>query len=270
MQNAVPAFAEGNGVQRIQNETAHLEKMASHAAVKQTDQLQTIIDRSNTLITNRLTTLNTLLTRVQNDKRLTDTEKSSLSSDIQTTISGLTTLKAKIDADTDATTARADEKQIVTNYYVYAVLEPKIRLLVVINNLQTSTATLQGLVPQLQNLINTYKSQGKDVTQLQSLLDDISTQLQTINTTLTKDATTVDGVSLASHETAQATFTQVRQDLTQIVQVDFAKIRSDFEQMRSQFKQFTESTGTTTSSQSASQTLTTPAPSPEVSPPPAQ
>ena len=221
----------GRDVNRFQNQ-------ASKAAQRQDNQLQNIIQRADKLVENRLSSLNSLATRVQNDTRLTSSEKSSLSAEIQTDISGLTTLKAKIDADTDVSTARTDARQIITNYYIYALFEPKIRLLIVLNNLQTVTGNVQNLVPQIQNLINTFKSQGKDVTQLQTLLNDVSTQLQTINTTLTNDITTVQNVSVTSGvSSAETAFTRVRQDVAQVVRTGFAKIRQDFSQMRTLFHQ---------------------------------
>jgi len=257
LQNVIPAFAvEGSGEPRIANTITHMQNLASKSADRQATDLQTIIKHADTLITNRLNALNKLSTRIQNDTRLSTNEKASLSSDMQTEISGLTTLKAKIDADTDATTARADAKQIITNYYVFAVFEPKVRLLITINNLQTLATKMQSYVPQLQNLIDTYKTQGKDVTQMQTFLNDISSQLQTINTSLSTDATTVQNVSVTSNTTAKATFTQVRQDLAQIVRGDFAKIRSDFAQMRPLFKHVSNPNQSPTSSHSAMEKTT--------------
>jgi hypothetical protein len=99
-------------------------------------------------------------------------------------------------------------------------------------------------------LINIFKQQGKDVTGVQSLFNDISTQLTTIQTTLASDLTTVEGITAGP--TNQATFTQIRQDLTQIVQTNFAKIRTDFSQMRQNFHQFLGISGTPNATTSAS------------------
>lgn len=266
-QNIVPAFAVNSlGGQQLINGTNRLQNQASAAAGKQQADLKGIIQKADALITNRLNSLNKLLSRVQSDTRLSASEKSSLTTDIQTDINGLTALKAKIDADTDATTARTEAKIIFTNYYVYAVFEPKIRILIIINNLQTVTANIQTLVPQIQNLINTFKAQGKDVTQVQAALDDVSTQLQTINTTLSADATTIEGISVSSKDTAQQTFTQVRQDLAQVVRQGFAKIRADFAQMRSLFKDIILNKHAATTP-SPSETLTiTPSASPSTTP----
>jgi len=237
LQSALPAFAaQTAGGQKLINIANRVDNSASRAAGKSANELQNIINRSNTLITNRLTSLSKISTRVQNDKRLSASEKTSLTSDIQTDTNGLTALKTKIDADTDATTARTDEKQIITNFYVYAVFEPKVRYLIILNNLQTTTSNIQALVPQLQNLITTFKSQGKDVTQLQSLLDDISSQLQTVNTTISADMITVQNISTTSKPTTNQ-FSKVKQDISQIVRAGLGKIKTDFDQMRPLFKQ---------------------------------
>src|SRR6185312_5611489 len=112
--------------------------MASKAAERQDTQLAAIQKSADTMIENRITALNTLLSKIQNDTRLSADEKTTLTTNINTMIANLNALKAKIDADTDATTARADRKTIVTSYHVYATFEPSTRLLTIINNLQTT------------------------------------------------------------------------------------------------------------------------------------
>lgn len=247
MQSAIPAFAQNYGGQGLIHDVNNWQNQASKAAQRQQNGLQHVIQVADTLITNRLSSLNALTTRIQNDTRLSANEKSSITSDIQTDISELTVLKAKIDADTDVTIVRSDEKKIITNYYIYAMFEPKMRLLIVLNDLQTVAANLQALVPQIQNLINTFQSQGKSVSQIQTLLADVSSQLQTINTTLTNDTTTIQNVNVAT-QNKSATFTQVHQDIAQIIHAGFAKIQSDFAKMRSLFHQliFPSSLVTTT------------------------
>jgi archaellum component FlaC len=283
-QSAVPAFATDTlGGQKvvnaanklethIQNQQTKLENQASHSADKSANQLQNIKNRADSLIMNRLDSLNILLNRVQSDTRLTPSEKSSLVSEIQQDVSGLTALKGKIDADTDVTTARADAKTIITSYYIYAVFEPKVQLLVTLNNLQTTAGYIQALVPQLQNLINTLKSQGKDTSQLQSSLDDISSQLQTINTTLATDITTAQNISTTTKRNP-SDFSKVRQDISQIVRKGFAQIRSDFAKMRPLFKQLvvtvTPTVGATTAPSGVQPTTAT-SETPSISPSPTQ
>lgn len=225
-----PVMAYQLGLKKLNNQAINWQNQASKEATNQQDRLVNIINKANTMISDRITSLNNLITKVQNDNNLSSSEKTSLISEIQTQITNLDTLKTKIDSDTDFTAALSDTKQIVTNYYVYAYFEPKTRLLIIINNLQTVTTNLQALVPQIQNLINNLKSQGKDVSSLQPLLDDISSQLQTIATTLTSDTTTLENTTMSNSN--QSTFVTIRQNLAQVVRSGFAKIRSDVGQMR--------------------------------------
>lgn len=214
--------------------TNRLTAQASASAQRQSTELSKLQQRADNAISKRLTDLNRLISRIQNDKRLTADDKATLSTNVQNSINGLTQLKAKIDADTDLVVAQSDAKEIVTGFRVYLVVNPQTQLLIMIDNLTTTSSNIQKLTPQLQNLINTLKSQGKDTTALQQSLDDINSQLQTINTQLSADKTTVSGVTIST-QNPQATFTSVRKDLAG-VRADFAKIRSDFAQMRDSFK----------------------------------
>lgn len=228
-------FAADIAADNLIRDTNHMAAQASRAASRQDNELQHIIKKADMMINNRIDSLNKLKTRLQNDNKLSPEAKSNLSSDIQKIMDELIALKAKIDADPDVTTARNDVKQIVTNYHVYAVLEPKIRLLITLNNLQSLASHTQILVTQIQGLINNLQSQGKNVTGLNTLLGEVTTQLQTITTTITNDLNLVQNVSPTSDP--KDTFIKVRKDIAQTIHQGFAKIRSDFAQMRIVFKQ---------------------------------
>src|SRR5579862_9625183 len=82
IQSAHPAFAQNLGGKTLIHDVNRLQNQASHAAQVQQNELQNIIQRADNLITNRISSLNTILTRIQSDKRLSDSEKSSLAADI--------------------------------------------------------------------------------------------------------------------------------------------------------------------------------------------
>lgn len=232
--STVPVFAADDfGINRLINDQTRAQNQASRTAQRQENSLDNLIKRANQAIDHRVDELNRLSARIQNDNRLSASEKSTLSANIQTNITGLTNLKAKIDADTDISVARTDAKQI-TSFKIFAVVGPQTRLLIVIDNLSALTIRLQGLTPKIQNLINNLKSQGKDVSNLQPLLDDINSQLQTISTKLAQDKSTVLGVTATTSD-PHSVFVSVRQDLAAVRQ-DFAKIRSDIGQMRVAFR----------------------------------
>lgn len=247
--SATPVFAQDFGMNKLINDQTRAQNQASRAAERQTDQLSNLIKRANKAVDNRVDELNRLSTRIQNDKRLSADEKSTLTANIQTDITSLTNLKVKINADTDISTARTDIKQILA-IRVYSVVVPQTRLLIVIDNLSALTSRLQGLTPKIQNLINNLKSQGKDVSALQPLLDDINSQLSTISSKLTQDKSTVLAVTATTSD-PHSVFVSVRQDLSAVRQ-DFSKIRSDVGQMRQAFKgAIHNTTGGPTSSSSA-------------------
>ncbi len=224
-------FAQNyRGLMREVNSTV---SEASRTAQHQQNSLDAVIKRSDRMITNRINWLNRLSTRVAGDKRLSSGEQSQMSADIQTEITNLNALKAKIDADTVLSTAQADSKQIVESYRVFAYFIPKEQLLITVNNLQSLTSSLQNLMPNVQNLINTLQSQGKNVSTAQAALSDINSTLAGINSKLVADNNELDSVSLST-TSYQTTFKAVRTDLESVrssfghIKADLVSIRQDF------------------------------------------
>lgn len=240
--SAVHALTDSNALGKLVNDTTRMENKASTSAVPKGRKLAEVIKRADTLIGNRIKSLNVILTRIQNDKRLTDAQKSSLSSTVQTSITGLTALKTKIDADTDVNTAFDDAKQIFTTYRIYEILEPKIRLTITLQNFLTMVNRMQIYVPQLQTLISNLQSQGKDVSALSPLLTDVSTQLSSITTAVNADLAILNGISPTT-QNPSTLFTQVRTNIKEVIYPAFKKIRTDISGMRPLFKKLILPTG---------------------------
>lgn len=234
LSGAVPVFAQDLGAQELIKEVNREQKRTSISVEKKQDELARIKKRADTEIDRRINSLNKLLARIQSDNKLSADEKSNISADINSNIAGLTSLKAKIDADTDAATAKSDAKQIFINFRIFANFEPKTRLLISIDNLQVVANRISSFTPKIQDLINNLKSQGKDVASLQASLDDINKTLITINGQLSIDKATVLGVSVSTTD-PKTIFTNVRQDLSK-VRSEFAQIRNDIAQMRNAFR----------------------------------
>lgn len=238
-----PVFAEEP--ERLLNDVNQFERRENHivqqnqlkqqnALQRQQNNLARSIKLVDAAIEKRINLLNRVLQRIQNDQHLSSDEKSNVSTDIQNDINGLTSLKAKIDADTDTATVRSDAKQIVTNFKIYEIAVPKARLLITIDNLQPVVNKISEFTPKIQDLINTLKSQGKDVTNLQSLLNDVNTRLSNLDAQLSSDKSTVMNVTTSTTD-PKSVFTQVRQDLASVRQ-SLAQIRHDFGQMRDAFR----------------------------------
>lgn len=218
----------------------------SKAAERQENTLESLKARGDKLLTDRINNLRKILTRVQNDKRLQPSDKSALMGDINTTISNLTALQAKIDADTVITTTRSDVASIITNYRIYEIYEPKTLLLLVVDNLQTTDATLMSLSQKIQALFTKLNITDP---KSQAALTDMNTQLGAINTLLTTDKTLLTNITVSTTD-PKSIFTQVRKDLA-TVHSDFAKIRNDIGQIRSSIKNAINVAKPTVSSPSA-------------------
>ena len=87
-----------------------------------------VIAAGDTLITNRQSSLNTLNSRISTDlsaHKLTGDQASALQADVTTNQTGLSNLKSKLDAETDAKAARQDVANIFLQFRIYAVVLPR-------------------------------------------------------------------------------------------------------------------------------------------------
>ena len=133
-------------------------------------------DRAAKEIERRLTSLNDLISKINGIKKITDAQKSSFSSQIQTEIVSLNTLKTKIDADTDLTALKTDVQSIIKSYRVYALFLPKINILLAADGLDNLADKLSTIAIKLETKINDAKVKGTDVATLNSLLSNLNSK----------------------------------------------------------------------------------------------
>ena len=139
--------------------------------------VQRIISRGNAEINRRLQTLDKLNSLINSATHLTASDKSSLQSEVNSTISGLSALKTKLDSDTTVAAARTDAQSIYTEYRVYALVVPKIHLIKLADDIQATDNKLTSLAGKLQDRITSAQSSGKDVDTLQKELTDLNAQI---------------------------------------------------------------------------------------------
>jgi hypothetical protein len=87
-----------------------------------------IVAAGNVLITNRQNSLNTLSSKISTDlnaHKLTADQAGVLQADVTTNRSGLSSLKSKLDAETNARAARQDVSAIFLQFRIYAVVLPR-------------------------------------------------------------------------------------------------------------------------------------------------
>jgi hypothetical protein len=97
------------------------------------------------------------------------------------TRSGLTTLKASIDADTTVVALKAGIAKIAPDYRVYLLVAPKTYLVSASDAVEKASARFGPLASELQNLIDLAKADGKDVTAAQAALDDLNAKVAQVN-----------------------------------------------------------------------------------------
>lgn len=136
-----------------------------------------VINRGNSEIGRRLSTLNTLSGKVSSATKLSSADQASLSSEISTEVNGLDSLKTKLDADTTLSDARTDAQTIISGYRVYALIVPKVNLVKTADDQQVAEGKLSALATKLQARITTAQTAGKNVTSLQSDLTSLNSKV---------------------------------------------------------------------------------------------
>ncbi|HUD44814.1 MAG TPA: hypothetical protein VMR41_04685 [Patescibacteria group bacterium] len=179
----VPVLAHAQSVTTavpVVSQTTVLSRNAANLNKTGTTALSVLHTRCDTEITNRISSLNNSTAKINAINKLTESQKQQYLTSIQTNVSGLTTLKAKCDADTDASTLTADTKSVFSTFRVYAVFMPQTSLLVAADKLSTTAGQLSDLATKFQTRLS--EAQSANVTTLQSLLTDMQTQITTAQT----------------------------------------------------------------------------------------
>ena len=139
--------------------------------------LQNIITKGNEEIMRRFNTLGRLTTKINDAQHLTQYDKSTLTTEVSTTTSGLTTLKGQLDGATKVAVARNDANDIYTEYRVYYLVAPKVYLIKVADDQQVVQDKLTTMSGKLQARITAEQKAGKDVTTLQNDLNNMNNQI---------------------------------------------------------------------------------------------
>jgi hypothetical protein len=182
-----------------------------------------------------LSTLNSRVTTQFKAGRISSSDNATLTSDIASNESGLSALKARLDADTDATTARADFRSIYTTFRIYAVVLPRdyheLWLDMIIhkdNQLQGHETLIQDAIngapasvqAQANQLFTDYKTQVTNSLAQAAAAQQIIPQLTpaAFNSDPTSYKTTLTTYKTDIRTAAQDTKTAIY-DLSQIVQL---------------------------------------------------
>jgi hypothetical protein len=133
--------------------------------------------RAGQEIDRRVTNLNALSTRVGLIKNLSDSDKASIQSSLSAQVSALSSLKAKIEADTDATVMKTDVQSVTASYRIYALVLPQVRIIAAADRIVSVAKNMQALGAKLQERITAAQSSGADVSASVAALADFNAKI---------------------------------------------------------------------------------------------
>ena len=148
---AIPTLAQTATGEKIRlSSTTRQINIEARIASRTADRVVNLQDRGNKEIDTRTNSLNGLLGRVQEMKKVSNTQKSAISNEVQNEINTLTNLKAKIGSDTSTTSLKADDQSITKAYRVYALIMPRLNISAAADRINTVADMLSTIVGKLQ------------------------------------------------------------------------------------------------------------------------
>ena len=198
--------------------------VSEKAEISHTTSLSKMKARGEQLIKERVNALTSTGNTLANSKTLTADQKAAFSTNIATQISGLTTLGTSISASLDATSTKALVNKIFTDFRIYAIVIPQIRLEKRIEDLQNHTSKLTDVFVKIQTKIDAQKAKGKNVTVWQKSLDEAKIVIATDTTKLASLFVQISALKPIDYgTTSKATITAVNAGVKAIAK-DFASI----------------------------------------------
>ncbi|MBM3261294.1 hypothetical protein FJY93_02645 [Candidatus Kaiserbacteria bacterium] len=134
-------------------------------------------ERAKEEIARRIAALGALAEKVQAMARVSDDMKASISGTVQSQITMLLSLQAKIEADTDLDTLKADIKSITESYRIFMLVLPQGRIATAADSLQITAASLTTLAGKLETRIAEAQAKGGDTAALSASLADMKTKI---------------------------------------------------------------------------------------------
>ena len=191
-----------------------LDRLDSDMAAGEGETQQVVLEARKRVaaaaITRRVLALQERLTAAKSIVRLSDADRSALTTQLQDQINGLTNLSARIQGDNDDATLRADSQLIVTDYRVYVLTIPKARGVVVSDIELAAADRLTMLADRLSSVIDQAKS---DTTEARTDLGLLRSKLTTVTGTVTPLPAGLLELQPSGYPANHAVLEQTRQSL---------------------------------------------------------
>jgi hypothetical protein len=191
-----------------------------------TTRLENLKTRVQAEITRRTTSLTNLSNHISENKRLTDAQKTTFTSNMQTEITNLNALQTKITEETDAATLRTDVKSIVSSYRIYALYMPQVQIVLASNSILDSVDKFNALGVKLQNRISDAQSAEKDVSTLKTTYADFQGKVTDAQAQANDAISTVTSLQPQDYPGNKTTLQSARKML-QTARLDLKTARQD-------------------------------------------
>jgi hypothetical protein len=172
---ALPAISLSTAYASATGSTTTSTSASATSALSTTsaDRLSSIISKGSAEIDRRLSTLNSLSPEISASTKLSSADKTTLTNEVTTELSGLTTLKATLAACNTISCAHTSAQSIFTDYRVYALIVPKVEIMSAADHQQQVEASLGTIASQLTTRL-TGSSNTTLVSDLGTLKSDIT------------------------------------------------------------------------------------------------
>jgi hypothetical protein len=194
-----------------------------------------VITAGDTLIANRLKSLDTLNSKIATDlseHKITSDQASTLQADVSTNQTGLNTLKSKLDAETVTKNARQDVASIFTQFRIYAVVLPRdyrhLEMDIEIN----AQNIMQGVAPTIKSAISSAPADKQ--TRLNTLYSDYEKQVAAAQSQIAIAQNDFPALTPANFNQNRTSFESTRQALDNALKqarVDLHQAAKDLKQM---------------------------------------
>jgi chromosome segregation ATPase len=128
-------------------------------------------------IDRRIKNLQQALDKLSKSNTINAADKATLTGQVNDEVSSLTALEAKLNADTTAAAARTDVQSIVSDYRVYVLMLPKVRMVASDDRFSVVAEKLTSLHDKLQARVNSLNLSSATAGQVSTKLTDMKAKL---------------------------------------------------------------------------------------------